>query len=558
MKTVNHIKLNHQLIRLIIPAVLLCLLAPAALAQVLPPDDGGTNSGPTYIPLDSWSFYDNTNWTSDQGFNPMSFTNLAYSDLGDGASLVVDSQNPAWLQFSVVDKSGATNLSLSVGTVSFWFAPGSWSGTNMGGTGPGEAGRLLEVGGYTPDSSYGLWSLYVDPAGANICFSTQTNDLSSNLTTYVSAPIAWTTNYFHFVVLTYSPTNTALYLDGTLASTGPPLTIYPGPDVQANGFFIGSDSNGVYQAHGLFNSLYTYNVPLDATTIQEIFNYDYGWYMMSPWNTAMMNIVSAPTSQTTFSPFNDVITGAGDLVSIGSAPCLGYNTNVVWITDVTATSSPGGTMTVTFGIEGGTNGVFYDVFANSVLSFGPNGVPWSWMGQGQTCQMYSLTNLPNNTPCFLILGTPQDTDHDGLTDAYENLVSKSSPTNYSTDGTGMADGWEVLYFGHTGISTNGDPDGDGLSNYQEYQMYAQGYNPTKWNSATNSVVGDGYLDYSGDGLANLMEASFGGNMLTNNPAWKANTSGDGFPDEYKSMVGLNPSSAQPAPTLPAYSKNPVQ
>ena len=37
MKTVNHIKLNYQLIRLIAPVILLCSLAGAAYAQGLPP-----------------------------------------------------------------------------------------------------------------------------------------------------------------------------------------------------------------------------------------------------------------------------------------------------------------------------------------------------------------------------------------------------------------------------------------------------------------------------------------------------------------------------------------
>ena len=66
------------------------------------------------------------------------------------------------------------------------------------------------------------------------------------------------------MALTYSATNTALYLDGALATNGPALTIYPGPDVLTNGFYIGSDSNGVYQAQGLFNSVVTYNDPLDC------------------------------------------------------------------------------------------------------------------------------------------------------------------------------------------------------------------------------------------------------------------------------------------------------
>ena len=55
MKTVNHIKLNYRLLRLIIPAILLCSLAGAAYAQV--PSPGG-KFGPTNAPLDSWSFND--------------------------------------------------------------------------------------------------------------------------------------------------------------------------------------------------------------------------------------------------------------------------------------------------------------------------------------------------------------------------------------------------------------------------------------------------------------------------------------------------------------------
>ena len=416
-------------------------LLPGVHAYSIDPGGGGTNSGPIYTPLDSWSFYDSTNWTSDYGYAPVSFTNLDYSYLGNGSSLVLDSTNLAWLQYNVYENDGTTNLTVDTGTVMFWFAPGNWSSTNQGGTGPGEYGRLFEVGSYTPDSSYGLWSIYVDDVGANIYFSTQTNDLSGNLTTYVSAPIAWTTNYFHFVALTYSATNTALYLDGGLAATGPPMTNYPGADVLAKGFYIGSNSNGVYQAHGMFNSVYTCNVPLDADTIAEIFNYDYTWYMISPWNTAMMShIYSADSSPSTTTP--NVITGQGNLQWVTNVPNCSYSTNI-WITNIVATAAGDGTMSVTFTIEGGADGAFYDVFGNSVLSFGPNGFPWAWLGQGLHCNTYTLAGLPNTT-CFLILGTPLDTDGDGLTDAYEKLVSKTDPNNPDTDGDGIPDGWSVL------------------------------------------------------------------------------------------------------------------
>jgi len=558
MKTVNHIKLNYQLLRLIVPVILLCSLGEMAYAQ-LPP---GFKGGPTNSPLDSWSFNDPTNWTSDLGYQPISFTNLNFSNLGNGRSLVVDTNVPAWLQYNVYEADGTTNLTVNVGSVTFWFGP-DWSSVNdtNGGFGPQEFGRLLEVGGYTPDSSYGWWSIYVDDGGTNLYFSAQTNDSSGNAYT-ISAPIDWTTNYFHFVALTYSSTNVSLYLDGQLATNDPGgLSVWPGNDVLANGFYIGSDSNGVLQAHGLFNTVATYNYPLDSNDVQQIFTWEYGSYLISPWNIPYMNALnSAPSSPSTNGPDADVITGSGYLQWVTNTANCVYGTNAyqVWITNVVATATGSGTnnMVLKFSIQGGADGVPYDVFANSVLSFGTNGIPWAWMGQGYHCNTYMLTNLPN-TACFLILGTPLDSDGDGLTDAYELLVSKTDPHNYSTDGSTMSDGWEILYFGQTGVATNADPDGDGLSNYQEFLMRAAHYNPTVWDSNTNGVS-DAYEDFSGDGLANFMEPFFGGNMMTNNPAWKANTSGDGLSDEYKTLVGLNPGSAQPAPGLPAYSKIPIQ
>jgi hypothetical protein len=66
------------------------------------------------------------------------------------------------------------------------------------------------------------------------------------------------------------------------------------------------------------------------------------------------------------------------------------------------------------------------------------------MGQGYQCVTYNLTNLPIAS-CFLVLGTPTDTDGDGLTDAYENFVSHTDPSKSDTSGDGMLDGWKVLW-----------------------------------------------------------------------------------------------------------------
>jgi len=436
--------LCRVLARVFIVVGVLSALMPVVHAGPPGPGGGGsTNSSPSYTALDSWSFHDNTNWTSDKGFAPISFTNLAFSNLGDGQSLVVDSATPAWLQYHVVETGATTNFSAAIGSVELWFAPGNWSSTNLGGTGPGEYGRLFEIGGYTTNSSFGWFGIYLDPAGANIYVSAQTNDLSGTFTTYLSAPISWKLNYFHNVVVTYSSTNTALYLDGALATNGPALTVYPGPNALANGLFIGSDSNGVYQANGLFNNVYTYNVPLDAGTIQQWFAAGLLYDNMNPMNSAMFDLSDAyfgPTSSST-----NVITGAGNLQNLGisTLQLSGTNANQIWITNVTATAAGNGTLNVTFTIEGGKPGYYYDVFATSELESPISEGYWVWEGQAPQWQICGITNMPVGE-VLLILGTPQDSDSDGLTDAFELLVSKTDPHNAYSNLDGLPDGWEVL------------------------------------------------------------------------------------------------------------------
>ena len=142
------------------------------------------------------------------------------------------------------------------------------------------------------------------------------------------------------------------------------------------------------------------------------------------------------------------------------------NSNV-WLTNVSAVLT-NGAVSLSFGIAGGSNGVAYDVFATTALigSY-PSNSFWAWMGQGFQCNNYSINGLPTNSPCFLILGTPQDSDSDGLTDAFELLVSKTNPYQADTDGDGIPDGWQWAYFGSL-QPADGDYDGDGVSNLDEY------------------------------------------------------------------------------------------
>jgi hypothetical protein len=399
---------------------------------------------PGFVLLDSWAFWDIKGWTSDYGYAPVSFTNLAVSDLGDAyssmRSVVVDSTNAAWLQYNVVETNGRPNLTVNQGTVTMWFAP-DWASTNAGGFGPGSWGQLIDVGQWTSDASYGWWSLYTDPAGANLYFSAQNN--TGTQTNFLSVPISWTFNAWHFIALTYSATNTALYLDGQLATNGVGVSIWPGTNVLANGFYIGSDTNGEAQARGLFDDIYTYSIPLSSNVVFNLYANEKMGFGMNPFNTASDAIFSAFSSPSTAPVVPDVITGSGNLTWVGAAtPVYSTNAYYVWITNVTASAASGGTVNITFTIQGGQAGYYYDVFANSVLSFGTNGVPWAWMGQGTNSGIYTL-NIAS-PDALLILGTPLDTDGNGLTDAYELLVSKTNPYVDDQNGAGIPDGWQVL------------------------------------------------------------------------------------------------------------------
>jgi hypothetical protein len=416
-------------------------------------------------PLDSWSFSDIKYWTSDYGYNPISFTNLAIlTSNGPGNSLLIDATNESQLLFSTWNSDGTTNLNLtSDGSLMFWLNP-DWSSTNEGGIGPGGLwSPVIDLGAYTSNATYGWWSCGFNSAGTNFYFFTQ--DAAGHEGSYIYAPVELTNGNWNLIALTWSSTNTIFYFNGALVTNGPGVSVLPSLSVMSNGFAIGSDAaTGLLQMHGAMNHLTTYNYQLTGSMVDAEWVLNGVFYFGSD---ATIPYIAQPQSTPSDSPTYDVISGPGYLLAVSTNTSGCTNSSNVWITNVTSAVS-NGAINLTFEIFGGSNGWPYDVFATPALTSPLTNGIWTWMGQGYPCVTYTIPGL-TNSDVFLLLGTPQDSENCGLTDAYQLLVSKTNPLDPWTV-AGIPDAWCVLNGLNANDSNlaNEDPDEDGLSNLQEY------------------------------------------------------------------------------------------
>lgn len=248
-------------------------------------------------------------WTGNSGQQPLADFNLQNPASPWGQALQVDTNVSANLSYKYAEDNGAVNINCINGAVSFWFKP-DWNG----GGGPGNPGRLLEIG--DTNSLGGWWSLWIDSAASNLWFQTQSNGV---VTTHITQSITnWSSNDWYQLVVNYSQEQTSLYTNGVLAATGPGMAGYP---TIANrleyGFNIGSDHNGQSQIHGTIDELYTFDCPLTSEEIQYGFD-GYGGYPGTNENPAP-SIITQPASQT----ISDGSSATFSVTAIG-APALNY------------------------------------------------------------------------------------------------------------------------------------------------------------------------------------------------------------------------------------------
>lgn len=424
-----------------------------------PPAGGGNTNN---VLLNSWGFED-TNWLSSAGYGPVSWGGVACVPGPDGNCLLVDSTNAAaWLHYNVIDASTNVNLSLTNGSILLWFCP-DWSGTNAGGSGPGDFAPLVEVGEFTAGANYGAWGLRIDPSGTSVAFEAE--DGQGTHLTCLTAPVRFTAGVWHCLALTYgTATNgSAFYLDGLLLTNGLGVGALPSAAVIAGGFYVGSDTNGTsQQARGRIDDLATYNWQLDAGTIGG------GYLMALLLYGAQMSLASAP-SYPTNNPGFDAVSGPGYLTLVATNSGCAYNSNV-WFQSVGAavvTNGATANVTVTLSLGGGEPNTFYDLFGT--VRFQGTNTQWAWLGQLTNCSTWALSNQINASE-FFRLGNTNDANGDGVRDAVAELVVGTDPYSVSSDGYGTPNAWYAMH----GLNlrtqpANADTDQDGLLNWQEYQ-----------------------------------------------------------------------------------------
>jgi hypothetical protein len=157
--------------------------------------------------------------------------------------------------------------------------------------------------------------------------------------------------------------------------------------------------------------------------------------------------------------------GSGD----GGLACGTNPVCEVWLTNIVVSQDEQSNWTATLTVAGGDSnaGAVYDLLCCTNTSGGPSITNWGWvwLGKVAACDTLTLTNQPGYAALYL-LGTPFDSDGDGIPDAMESLIYHTDP--------------------HDPNSGSPDSNGNGIPDWLEIQM---GFNPAQPNTLGRSSAG---------------------------------------------------------------------
>ncbi|MCU0783246.1 MAG: thrombospondin type 3 repeat-containing protein [Verrucomicrobia bacterium] len=376
-----------------------------------------------------------------------------------------------------LDSAGHTNVA-SEGALRWWVKP-YWSSAPEG-KGPGTDARLVELAVVGGKQAAAVWWLQVNPDGTVVSLIEQGD---TGPVTLLKAEICWPAGQWHQIVLNYGG-QTALAIDGEIVAKGDGPVKVP-PKVAA--LVMGSRLTGADSIGGELEELFTFSRPLEVAFHYAALKDQAALGPVSPEEEQALAEARAKWQAGHES-------GGGNPLMLrlvgGTSECI---TNVpVYITNIVSSFDTNSGCTVMFDIQGsydGTTTTLYDVFmTTNLVGDGATGSQWVWLEQGPSCSTYQYTNQ-SDAMSYYILGTPLDSDGDGLTDAYEKLVSKTNPSLWDTDGDGLSDGWEVAHGMNPNVNESAQT--SGRINYQ--------YDAAGWLRVVSGIWGEGItLDAEGN------------------------------------------------------------
>jgi len=223
-------------------------------------DGTGPNDPGSVLPtrLGYWRFNDSSN-TGEMGQMPILAYDVANTPSWSGESLVISSDANSRLIYRDVETNGWANFNCRNGAVRFWFKP-NWSS----GTGP-TVGAFISMG-----TNANFWALYANAAGSQIGFALNTPAFSTN---FFSVPYPFNSSQWCQIVFNYSPTNLALYVNGTLLVSTPVSNWnWPALSARTNGLVVGNVTGYSVPINGQFDELETFNYNLGVNEITRSFN----------------------------------------------------------------------------------------------------------------------------------------------------------------------------------------------------------------------------------------------------------------------------------------------
>lgn len=251
----KRMRTNHH------PSTRLSRIAVQACFVVLAVFVGTTTQAKSRPPSPPWPELGILLWESfDQ---PYGFATNQTIDLGTWAEswsgYALDRTRSTVQPFTVPMMSPGTNRAMNIdperGAVRIWYQPG-WSAAGTGqGSGPGELTRILTLVSTNGKASAEWWSLVIAPDGNELHLVCQTEAGPSSC---LSTLINWQAGSWHMLAVGYTPTNSALIVDGQVVATGNGLPSLPADAMPYTTLVVGSDLAGRNTAKGQFEQLSTF------------------------------------------------------------------------------------------------------------------------------------------------------------------------------------------------------------------------------------------------------------------------------------------------------------